>query len=803
MKRHALFVGVDKYADPTIQDLAFPTKDANDLAGAFEWSLKFDRVEKLLGPEHADDILDVIGNMTKGLGPGDLFFFFFAGHGFRVKDNHVLVCARDNWGDLEDEDAGLRVGRLKKKLRGPWNRMIVLDACQNDIRTTRGADCGVTARDLSLIHEGDAAARPGEGVQILVTSCSEGQKALEVADLRHGLFTSAFLETVKTFADGHMFLDPGILKDDLSSRMQSLAARYRLVGNQEPMFTIPGNTRIVLLDGVSSPPLSSPVSPASVHAAMSEVQAFVECPVCYANVPKAGTHNCKKCGRPNVCGNCWDTARKCCTDCAAEAKVAEEARIAKERAEAEARRKAAEERAAKHIRLMDEAVLYPPDLPSISDLPAPSISDLPAPPDISDLPDWNEGDVDEEYSVRLVKVPGASRKKAIEIVKRWTGLNYADVRSLVDGLGVIKSGISAAEAEKLHLELERVGAAVSITGNDSNQDKFDFQGAAASAKSSEQNPLVGHASSGRDIFNNANVAGAPLTLTVGGATFYMRWCPKGTFLMGSPCDENDRYADETQHRVTLTKGFWMGATQITQGQWAAVMGDNPAYNKESLSFPVEMVSWDDCQKFVERLNSQAARSGETFRFALPTEAQWEYACRAGSGKPFGVARSGWGDHFWSSSYSDGETNAVGRSLPNSWGIFDMHGNVWEWCQDWLGEYPNGEATDPVGPRSGSARVIRGGGYDSEEKYCRSAMRLSCSAEKRCSNLGLRVVVIDARVDNDEFERALNRIFSLAPSPSPRATVGPNDPCPCGSGKKYKKCCGRGMESQLSEFHARI
>ncbi len=337
MKRHALFVGVDEYADPTIQNLAFPTKDATDLAGAFEWSLKFNRVEKLLGPEHADDILDAVGDMTTDLGPGDLFFFFFAGHGFRVKDNHVLVCARDNWGDLEDEDAGLRVGRLKKKLRGPWNRMIVLDACQNDIRATRGADCGVTARDLSLIHDGDAAARPGEGVQILVTSCSEGQKALEVADLRHGLFTSAFLETVKTFADGHMFLDSGILKNNLSDRMRSLVVSYRLGGSQEPMFTIPGNTRIVLLDGVSAPPLSPPVSPA-----------FVFCPLCGKKNHPENTFRCRECGRDNLCLRHQDEVSFLCADCAAkaresEAKAAEDAKIAKEKAGAE--RKAAEKAA--------------------------------------------------------------------------------------------------------------------------------------------------------------------------------------------------------------------------------------------------------------------------------------------------------------------------------------------------------------------------------------------------------------------------------------------------------------------------
>ena len=313
MKRHALFVGVDNYADPTIQNLVFPTEDATELASAFKLLLRFDRVEKLLDPEHADDILDVVGGMTKGLGPGDLFFFFFAGHGFRVKDNHVLVSAKDHWGDLEDEDAGLRVGRLKKKMRGPWNRMIVLDACQNDIRATRGADGGVTARDLRLIHEGDAAAQPGEGVQILVTSCSEGQKALEVADLKHGLFTSAFLESVKAFADGHRRLDPDLLKADLSGRMQRLANDYRLGGEQMPMFTIPANAAgVVLLDGTASVATATAVSSSVV------VPAFVNCPICHSRNKVEETFTCPKCERKFLCKSHQDKQSLLCPDCAKE-----------------------------------------------------------------------------------------------------------------------------------------------------------------------------------------------------------------------------------------------------------------------------------------------------------------------------------------------------------------------------------------------------------------------------------------------------------------------------------------------------
>ncbi len=271
MKRHALFVGVDQYSDPTIQNLNYPSEDANELASAFKLLLKFDRVEKLLNPARRTDILDKVQDLTRGLGPGDLFLFFFAGHGFRVKENHVLVCAKDEYMDLEDEYEGLAVGQLKKRMRGAWDRMLILDACQNDIRAARGTDTGATARDLSLIHERDAEPIAGDGSQILVTSCSEGQKALEVSELKHGLFTYAILDSITSFANDRRRIDIEGLRKDLGVRMRGLIGKYRLSGQQEPLFTIPANAAsLILLDGKDScdqPPLRA------THAAEGVVHA--------------------------------------------------------------------------------------------------------------------------------------------------------------------------------------------------------------------------------------------------------------------------------------------------------------------------------------------------------------------------------------------------------------------------------------------------------------------------------------------------------------------------------------------------
>ncbi len=277
MKRHALFVGVDDYADPSIPNLAYPAEDAGELASVFRRLLKFDRVEKLVNPAHAPEVVDAMKDMAHGLGPGDLFLFFFAGHGFRVKENHVLVCAKDEYADLEDEYAGLPVGQLKMRMRGPWNRMLVLDACQNDIRATRGADAGMASRDLELIHASETRSSES-GCQIIVTACSEGQKALEVADLGHGLFTSAFLDSVTTFADARRRLDLEALRTDLGVRMGCLIAQYRLSGRQEPMFTMPGNAGgIVLLDGMATATPSAPPPRTEVAA-----------PAAPAPIPKPG-----------------------------------------------------------------------------------------------------------------------------------------------------------------------------------------------------------------------------------------------------------------------------------------------------------------------------------------------------------------------------------------------------------------------------------------------------------------------------------------------------------------------------------
>ena len=195
------------------------------------------------------------------------------------------------------------------------------------------------------------------------------------------------------------------------------------------------------------------------------------------------------------------------------------------------------------------------------------------------------------------------------------------------------------------------------------------------------------------------------------------WCPAGDFLMGSPEHEEDRDEDEKQVHVTLTKGFWMAKTQVTQKQWTAIMGNYPSHFTGD-NLPVEMVSWNDVQEFLEKLNEKIGND-DGGKMVLPTEAQWEYACRAGELGPFSGGTID--EVAWYDDNSEDNTHQVGMKMSNAWGLYDMHGNVHEWCADWHGRKLQG-GVDPSGPVSGEVRVVRGGSWRNFARYCRAADR---------------------------------------------------------------------------------
>ncbi len=216
--------------------------------------------------------------------------------------------------------------------------------------------------------------------------------------------------------------------------------------------------------------------------------------------------------------------------------------------------------------------------------------------------------------------------------------------------------------------------------------------------------------------------------------------PAGSFMMGADKNFEDCGEDETpRHRITISKPFYLGKYEVTQEQWVTVMGSNPS-NFKGRSRPVEQVSWEDIQDFIRALNRKEGK--EMYR--LPTEAEWEYACRAGTttAYSFGDDKGGLGQYAWYEDNSGKETHPVGQLKPNPWGLFDMHGNVYEWCQDWhdYKYYANSPSADPKGSSSGSDRVLRGGGWRDAAGGCRSAGRGDLSPGSRYAILGFRLAL---------------------------------------------------------------
>jgi formylglycine-generating enzyme required for sulfatase activity len=224
------------------------------------------------------------------------------------------------------------------------------------------------------------------------------------------------------------------------------------------------------------------------------------------------------------------------------------------------------------------------------------------------------------------------------------------------------------------------------------------------------------------------------------------WVEAGTFLMGSPPDEEGRHqAEGPQTRVTLSRGFWLGRTELTQAQYQALTGTNPSrFTTVGPEAPVERVSWLEAMELCEKLTEReraAGRLPDGFVYSLPTEAQWEYACRAGTTGP---TAGDLPEMSWYELNSDETTHPVAQLAPNRWGFFDLSGNVLEWCFDWYGNYPGGSVTDPAGPAHGHFRMARGGSWRTRLDVGRSAARAGGSPGRQDYTIGLRLALVPVR-----------------------------------------------------------
>jgi len=210
----------------------------------------------------------------------------------------------------------------------------------------------------------------------------------------------------------------------------------------------------------------------------------------------------------------------------------------------------------------------------------------------------------------------------------------------------------------------------------------------------------------------------------------MVWIPPGQFQMGGAMEDDER----PTHTVRLSRGFWMGRYPVTQIQWTALMGANPS-SFQGKKRPVENITWHEANAYIDKINAKTAG------YRLPTEAEWEYASRAGRRGRwcFGNDETKLPEFAWTAQNSGRQTHEVGKKKPNAWGLFDMHGNVWEWCSDWFGPYSGGLARDPVGPAYGDFKVVRGGSWYFPAAQSRCAYRDGERPEGRLNSLGFRLV----------------------------------------------------------------
>ena len=296
--------------------------------------------------------------------------------------------------------------------------------------------------------------------------------------------------------------------------------------------------------------------------------------------------------------------------------------------------------------------------------------------------------------------------------------------------GTVK--LKASAPSNLQITLTKETASTEIENPQSSVNQQPTNNYVASTLASSNSS--GYSSTSSSMASGSNTISIPVK---DGINIEMVKVEAGTFMMGATAEMKDPYDDEKPvHQVTLTNDYYMGKYEVTQALWQAVMGSNPSTFKGD-NLPVETVSWNDCQEFISKLNNMTGR-----KFRLPTEAEWEYAARGGK-KSRGYQYSGSSnisDVAWYDGNRGIKTHDVGAKQPNELGIYDMTGNVWEWCQDWYGSYSSSSQTNPAGATSGWGRVRRGGSWKGDAGFCRSSFRNYFTPGYRNSILGLRLVL---------------------------------------------------------------
>ncbi len=772
MKKQALLIGINQYQ--ILPGLKYARQDAEAVEQALKQNYCFSDNEILLltdakpglfKPTDRDLIQDHLEKLANQ--DLDLFIFGFWGHGL-FRNGKRYLCPMIVKSDRVERQ-GLPFDELQELISNihAKNTCMILDCCQTihdrgEVETLTISDQDImenAARDIVLRRK-EQIPDFQSNVAIL-NSCKEGQASYEWDERKHGLFTAHLLDAMKKRSPSVMQIASYI-----SSNIEKTA--LELGKEQTPFYKLEGD--IVLPVETKSTPLvtgdvfisyrhcnADLVAPVEAELKRRGISYFIDrvginYSMDYSTVIARAIKACR------VLLVMWtkeandspDMLREVVTALNLKKNVLPYKLGTFDVAEHDAiflqlsplsRCEAVDPTPDSVAELVNriELLLDPSaPVPSVSVTPSKPAPPLPKPHSVNnplkDILDQEENEKQER--IKQLQIEAASDYKNKDYEKAIPKLE--EILTLDPGLTEAKKLLARCKsrvAQRPQIETE-----VTEQTEETEPDE--------EAEESEENV--------QDLSAQGKEAGERKTVTVNDVEFAFRWCPAGTFMMGSPISEDGRKSDEKQHQVTLSSGFWMMETPVTQEQWTAIMGKNPSYF-EGDDLPVENVTLNNCKKFCKKCTDLG------LSVQLPTEAQWEYACRAGSTKAYFRGNVLKGDKASCDGSHPCGTTSLSRSLyytsttpvrsfdPNEWGLYDMHGNVWEWCEDKYGDYPDDEITDPTGPVRGPNRVIRGGSWRNAAGRCRSAERGSYAPEFSKANIGFRCVCLINNLDEMQFE----------------------------------------------------
>ena len=790
-KMVALVIGVDRYADPAL-NLKYAVADAKGVATALTEEFAFAKVLELYNADATRAaVVGKIGELAKAAGDNDAVFIFFAGHGTQMGEEDAAV------GYLVPHDGAFAEGKKSwannismNVIKHDWGNLIkakhvfyVMDACYSGLMAKRGGGLSrkVTS-DLAYLRN-----ITKEPARIILTAGQAGEQVLDGGNKQgHSVFTARLLEAMRSRGD---FVTAMQLAGDIKRKVAADAHDRghtqtpdyaRLTGSGDFVFIAREESPEALkakLDAIERRVSELRAQPGSAaYVRLQKEKAELEARR-LAAVKREEMHRQRE--REDE-----DRAR---------------AEIKRRAQAAELRRKLAEARAheiaesasqmtigAAMAEVNDFAQRMRATQKDVDADYAPLLAQLAQQKDVFEKTIDYQARLSRRKKLVEQDIPADKEKRLADFRKALAVVDgnefmigRADVSvSLLREGGRTETVNYDADNEVFTITVEHKGQpkkelGLSIPPDEAKELFRDWSDQTlvirvyavlrldhkASPPTAASHITAVHLKRPGGQREYTAKADAPPRLMAAGKEMVMpdlglalMPIKAGSFLMG----------DAPGHKVTLTKFYWLGKYEVTQGEYEKLMGKSPSKFKGA-KLPVEQVSWTDALAFCAKLTDrerQAGRLPAGYEYRLPTEAEWEYACRAGTqtGYSFGddagklsqygnyCDRSNTDGFSWQDKdHDDGhdKTSPVGAYKPNAWGLYDMHGNVWEWCLDWFGDYPAGAVTDPAGPRTGSNRVYRGGGWYDNARYCRAAYRGRGDPASTISNLGFRVALAPA------------------------------------------------------------